>query len=855
VAQLGAGFGSGYPSIIDTRQTYRNTDSAAPDSDTRIDSEFLNDVLAAIVQLETALGANVNGTFASLAARLQALILQAGGVELGGASSGSNVVSFAVPMHIVIPGLEHQQGTGSLLFQVYDTATPPNALQPNSVSVHPTTFDVIMTFATAQVGTALVANPTPSYLTTFTSETTLIIPGTTHGLGQTFLLFQVYDADIPAQALLPQSLSVNPTTKDVTLTFAVPQSGTLRLAAGSARYVQTFGSAVTWAIPAGTHGLGSANLLWQCYDTSANPQAIQPQGVSVSSTGDVLVTFALAQAGTILLVPVPVVAPSLAGQPVFISVGAMGARGDGVTNDSPAIQAAVNRAITEGIRHVYFPPGSYLLNSTITVTDASINISGAGIETTKLLVNNGIGGLAFVSNGQTGVDGSAHHLWLHDLTFVAWGTGSLNRGYAVRATWPAPSAVPATPHATLNNIGIRSRTYDSDHVANPYFTKGLHLINSQDLRVSDVHIMQINNLVGDMIHLDYAFNAGAYRATLRGLEIIGGGQGIYVYGWAENIQISEFEIVGQPLAIHVEGTTAYSAAGPPALFISRGHVNGAITSIFVKLWTDIHISDLSLYVFARPSSTVLTDGIYLESCQDVTITGCRFGCGPNYDVLTMNMIRAIATIKLLCATNNFVISRDGASSVHTGISVGLGCSLVQIQGNTFTVVGSTASTRGILLQTYVVNTDQISVLGNRFENLEVGIVAVDMYNVLLANNIAVGAVLPMSLSGVIGPNVIIRQNHPQTARLLLPSGNVAPFVSGAPDGLAWVNNPAPITITQFQGGHEGMTLELYSGNTNTTLQHNGTMILRGAINASLPAGGILTLRETLGAWREISRNF
>jgi Pectate lyase superfamily protein len=850
VSQLGAGFGSSYSDSIDTRQTYRNTESAAPDSDTRLDAEFCNDVLAAIVQLETALGANISGGYASLAARLQALMLQGGG-ETGGTTALSNVVPFAVPMHIVIPGLAHQQAAPALLYQVYDTSVPPQAIQPSSVSVHPTTFDVVMTFATTQVGTAMVGNPLPSVLIPFTNETNLIIAGATHGQAQTFLLFQVYDSSIPAQAIQPNSLSVNPTSKDVALTFAAPQSGSIRLSAGSPRYVQTFGATTTWTIPASTHGLGSANLLWQCYDTSASPRAIDPQGLSVSATGDVVVTFALAQAGTIVLVPVPVVPPSLASKPLFISVGSTGARGDGVTNDSPAIQAAITKAIADGIRHVVFPPGSYLLNTPVTITDTSMQVSGAGMEVTRLLVNNITGGLAFASSGVTGTQGSAHHLWLHDLTFVAQGSGAFNRGTAVRATWPATSAVPATPHLTATNVGIRSMTYDSNPTNQAFFAKGFHISNASDVRLSDIHIMQVSNLLGEMIHFDYDRHAVAFRATVRGLEIIGGRIGLHVTGWIEDFQLDEFEIVGQDYPVYFDASNAVSDSAMPVLLISNGHLNGSIQSLAIVRWVDIHLSNLNLYtVNYSPSAT--RDAIFLQDCTDVTITNTRLSFGPNSGSTLMHLVRMVNQERFMIADNIFILAHDEAPAVQMGVLIGTGSHTGLVAENVFVVNGIVANTRGILMQANVPNFDQVSLMGNRFENVESGIIAIDTANVLITNNIYLGTGNPLVLSGTIGPQVIVRGNHPGQRQPLAVNATT-PSVAGAQDGLVTLNNTVATTITNFTGFYDGMTLEIYSANGNTTIQHSVNIFLQGSVNLAMPIGSLLLLRYTLGAWREIGR--
>ena len=309
MAQLGSGNGSQYPNIIDTRQTFRNGTVVLPDSDTRLDSEVINDNLSATVAIETTLGANVQGAYGSLAARLDAL--EAGGV--GGAPL-TNVVAFTDQTVVSLPGAAHQQGQQELFYAVYDAATPRNVLAPGSFNMYATSYNAVVTFAVPQSGTFMVAALSPDYVTPFTTPGTppytVTIPGSTHGLGQTFLFVQAYDAATPAQALTLGSLSVHPTTKDVTLVFPTPVSGRVVLAVGSPHYVQSFTSQTTITVPGSTHGLASANLLHQVYDASVQPAAIEPGGLSVHpSTFDVVLTFAVPQSGVLVLAPVPTAAP------------------------------------------------------------------------------------------------------------------------------------------------------------------------------------------------------------------------------------------------------------------------------------------------------------------------------------------------------------------------------------------------------------------------------------------------------------------------------------------------------------------------------------------------------------------
>jgi hypothetical protein len=201
----------------------------------------------------------------------------------------------------------------------------------------------------------------------------------------------------------------------------------------------------------------------------------------------------------------------------------------------------------------------------------------------------------------------------------------------------------------------------------------------------------------------------------------------------------------------------------------------------------------------------------------------------------------------------FDVVHDTAGVLSQGLAVVLGSTLGLIQGNVFALSNVATDTRGIFLQPDVLNTDQLTITHNRFENVATGIVAVDLSNALIEGNVYAGTGTPLTLVGTVGTQVIVRGNHPQTSRLTLATNASAPLVAGAPDGLVVANNSASTTITQFQGGYEGMQLEVYTANGNTTLQHSVNLLLAGSANVTLSAGSLLTLRRTLGAWREVSR--
>ena len=80
-----------------------------------------------------------------------------------------------------------------------------------------------------------------------------------------------------------------------------------------------------------------------------------------------------------------------------ISVKDFGATGDGTTDDTTAIQNAINAVIAQGGGTLFFPAGTYLINATLTVPGAVI-LKGAGpgsnslptfAAVTKILWNGG----------------------------------------------------------------------------------------------------------------------------------------------------------------------------------------------------------------------------------------------------------------------------------------------------------------------------------------------------------------------------------------------------------------------------------------------------------------------------------
>lgn len=78
----------------------------------------------------------------------------------------------------------------------------------------------------------------------------------------------------------------------------------------------------------------------------------------------------------------------------IVSVKDFGAKGDGINDDTSAIQAAIN-SFTSGRGKVYFPAGTYKVTSTITVSKDRVHLVGAGSWATQILFAPAANGTCF----------------------------------------------------------------------------------------------------------------------------------------------------------------------------------------------------------------------------------------------------------------------------------------------------------------------------------------------------------------------------------------------------------------------------------------------------------------------------
>lgn len=113
----------------------------------------------------------------------------------------------------------------------------------------------------------------------------------------------------------------------------------------------------------------------------------------------------------------------------WVSVKDFGAIGDGVTDDTAAIQAAVNAAKAAGGATVHIPAGTYVTSSTITINGSGVNIRGDGMWNT-IITRSTDHGNTFFFTGNDIAGANLTHVGISDLRIRS--TGLDTRGAHVR---------------------------------------------------------------------------------------------------------------------------------------------------------------------------------------------------------------------------------------------------------------------------------------------------------------------------------------------------------------------------------------------------------------------------------------
>lgn len=375
-----------------------------------------------------------------------------------------------------------------------------------------------------------------------------------------------------------------------------------------------------------------------------------------------------------------------------VSVKDFGALGDGVSDDSVAIQNAINAVTSAGGGNVVFPPGTYLLNTGIVCTGNGVTLEGSGEYATIIMC-------AFVSG---------------DIISIGDGTANPN-------------------NCTVSNLSITSSVSKTSGAA-IRFRNG-HSIKAQNIR------MDANLYTG------FQVDGGAeqFLYYIENFEINSGTYGIYCGGagfpqdvWVSDgiisnctnsgillKNISGFYFTNIDVLGCANGVASFPSGGDRVLagFLSSVIADTCDNSGFNFLTNGGEVADINMSSCWGSSCGVVDNGhgLYINgTVKGVIVDGCRF-INNQGDGILISAGLDVSISNTQCLAN----SQQGLSLKH-GLEIGAGVTQWSVIGGVFGLGGQFATNNqgyGILINAGASDNYQIigaNLLGNNTGSLSDG---------------------------------------------------------------------------------------------------------------------------------------
>ena len=377
-----------------------------------------------------------------------------------------------------------------------------------------------------------------------------------------------------------------------------------------------------------------------------------------------------------------------------VSATDYGATGNGTTDDTAAIQSAVNALSSTG-GTVYLPAGSYLLNgsSGISIATGAITLRGAGAEATKILIGSGF-------SGTSAITVTAANAQVLDLSVSGNSstTTSNPAAHGITVSGARRLKVDSCQFWFLNGYALRALATSSSSTTNPHGTQFTRIRVNQC--AGGIHFLgnttqgyAVNSMITD-IHIQQGGVATGANANLDGVRIEDAWDVL-----AENVLT--WLQAGTGSALHIIGNCAASfiknldALGPnslaPNVLIEDG-ANGSVQNVQIsggviqQGTTGLKISGASQHVHVNTIRVInnsghgatvdgtgsgihLNDVFFSQSGQGAT--------GTNYD---LNWSGTATGIVNNCYFASPIVS-TGVAGVQQSINVTAGQAVAVLNAN------------------------------------------------------------------------------------------------------------------------------------------------------------------------------
>ena len=508
-----------------------------------------------------------------------------------------------------------------------------------------------------------------------------------------------------------------------------------------------------------------------------------------------------------------------------VSVKDFGAVGDGVTNDTTAIQAAAT-ALTQG-QILYFPAGQYVIGQIIFDGKSNIGVSAYGARFT--LSGNNAGFLVkgvcsgiYVAGGTITGDGVNRDANTANAQ-IGWMFGN-EAGAFVQNVFVQDVIVDAA------NIGFKFAAGTGGGSGNPNYVK-----------IQRCQTKDIVGLVGGMGY-GFQFSQASNSVISDCVAINCGRHGIY---FAEGRNYAATNCV-----VRDHRSTVYTAAYRVAMSISRSRNVAVSNCVFDNCYDGTIEVDVDTQGTAPDNvsiGTAITNCTFLNSeLADIRIGTVPATDGTVYDVTISNcvMVRksANATSSIVVEggerikiTDNLI---DASASAATVRAIALNATSGATYTNDVEIVRNTINSSNIGVQfesALQTGTTRVRVLDNKITATTAELEFVGGENTTTNNNL-----------------IYNRSNGKNANRSYTSSGSNVIIPVGGLDVLT-LGSSGATTVSNFSGGTEGQELLCYFTNGNTTLL-NTNFYTAGALNFTGTASDTLTMVYMGGFWREKCRS-
>jgi Pectate lyase superfamily protein len=350
---------------------------------------------------------------------------------------------------------------------------------------------------------------------------------------------------------------------------------------------------------------------------------------------------------------------------LFGSVKDFGARGDGSTDDTAAINTALAALPSTG-GMLFFPAGTYVLSSQIVYTlsnaNATLRLVGAGMGLTTLSWAGG-GGLS-ITCGTT-----SNSVQISDMSFV---TGTNGSGTGLTLSQSASNAVPSyVPISTISNVAFHgSDGWYRTH----YWAQGISVTNLSNINYIGVNVIGPSgaafSTVGAGIALAGSSGAQSVVHNFIGCQFNLVNVGITYGTYVQGVTLSQVNITGCSYGI-------YNTAGGTSLD------QLAITN------SQFNCSVAGIYCATAPLDTLISNNLFLTLVANAV--GVELG-SPQTTTIVSNSFRGNGLSNLTgillsgTTTTGGVITGNSFFDMAFGIGISANVSGVNVQSNVYYAV-------------------------------------------------------------------------------------------------------------------------------------------------------------------------